>query len=208
MFVQAIEAPLWRLDYQCTCVVTEGLTTAQTKRRVLESRPEAVVASLDLGPVHGGKVLSTLVGAGCRVVAVVEVEDPFRIGEAFARGAYATAPKSTPLDEFVKLVGKALAGEPASGPYEDERDRLAQRYWEDRHQRALDERLASLTRQERDLLELMMGGLGIPEVAQLRTVAEGTVRAQARSMFKKLRVSSQLQAVASARSCGWIAKQG
>jgi DNA-binding NarL/FixJ family response regulator len=71
----------------------------------------------------------------------------------------------------------------------------------------VEERLASLTKQERDLLELMMAGHGIPEVAQLRTVAEATVRAQSRSMFKKLKVSSQLQAVAAARAHGWTPKQ-
>jgi len=208
MFVEAIEGPLWQLGHQCALVVTAGLTTAATKRQVLESRPDVVVASLDLGSVHGGKVLSAVVGSGRPVISVAEVEDPFRIGEAYARGAWATALKATPLDEFVKLVSSALAGDAiADDHHQYERDRLARCYWENRQQRAVEERLASLTKQERDLLELMMAGQGIPEVAQLRTVAEATVRAQSRSMFKKLKVSSQLQAVAAARAHGWTPKQ-
>lgn len=204
MFVEAVERPLWQLGYRCTCVVTEGLTIAATLRRVLESRPGVVVASLALGPVDGGKVLSALTEQGCRVISVAEHVDPFRLGEAFARGAYATAPKTTPLDEFVRLVGAAMAAEPVAVRLQHDRDRLVRHYWEDgREQRVLNERLASLSRQERDLLELMMAGVSVPEVAQLRTVGEATVRSQARSILKKLEVSSQLQAVAAARAHGW-----
>jgi len=48
-----------------------------------------------------------------------------------------------------------------------------------------------------------MMGRGAPEVARLRTVSEGTVRSQVRSILAKLEVSSQLSAVATAWVSGY-----
>jgi DNA-binding NarL/FixJ family response regulator len=66
------------------------------------------------------------------------------------------------------------------------------------------EPLARLTSRERDVLELVAGGLRNREIAAQLYLSENTVEAHLRNVFSKLNVSSRTQAVRSAVQKGII----
>nr|WP_277602133.1 LuxR C-terminal-related transcriptional regulator [Nocardioides sp. KC13] len=66
-------------------------------------------------------------------------------------------------------------------------------------------RLAQLSRRESQVLEHLMDGLTVGEIAKLRVVSEATVRTQVKSILAKLGVSSQIAAVSLAHKAEWRA---
>ena len=65
------------------------------------------------------------------------------------------------------------------------------------------ERFDQITRREAEVLDLLMGGHQVSEIARTRVVSESTVRTQVKSILAKLQVSSQLTAVGLAHQVGW-----
>jgi two-component system nitrate/nitrite response regulator NarL len=74
------------------------------------------------------------------------------------------------------------------------------------HARAAEqhELLETLSQRESEILSHLTWGQAVGEIARLSFVSEATVRTQVRSVLAKLGVSSQLAAVALARSNGWV----
>lgn len=66
--------------------------------------------------------------------------------------------------------------------------------------RELTRRVKSLSAREMEILAELNQGWGVPAIASHSGVTEGTVRAQVKSILRKLCVSSQLEAVASYRA--------
>ncbi len=64
------------------------------------------------------------------------------------------------------------------------------------------DRLATLTSRERDVLELVAGGLDRAAIAERLFISTDTVRTHLMRMFRKLDVHSQREAVAFAARCG------
>lgn len=66
------------------------------------------------------------------------------------------------------------------------------------------ERLATLTKAEAEVLQLLASGHTLKDVAVIRTTAVPTVRTQIRQIRHKLGVQSQSHAIALAWASGWI----
>jgi DNA-binding NarL/FixJ family response regulator len=204
LFTDLIRLTLDRRGYRSRVVEPGALSSEALVRDIVASRPEAVVAGLDLRTCSsdGGTVLHALAGAGHRVLAVTDGGDPFRDGEALARGAHAVATKTMPLNEFVGMVRKTMYGVPVVARLE--RARLVGLYRGQRAGRwAAGHRLGLLSGQEGKVLVHLMAGRGVREVASLHVVSEHTVRSHVRAVLRKLEVSSQGQAVALAWDNDW-----
>ena len=201
MFSDVVEVALTRYGYTCTVVDVEGLDIEQLVSRVVASRPDAVLANIDLDRHHGPELLHRL-ASRYRVIAITEDRDPVRQGEALARGAYAVLPKISGLNQLFATVRKVLARIPAHDPIT--RGRLLSAYRADSDaRRAHVQLLSSLSPQEATVLGDLMSGHSVAEIAKHRLSSEHTVRAHTKSIRSKLQVATQLSAVAIAHGVGW-----
>ncbi|HEY6934389.1 MAG TPA: hypothetical protein VI452_13410 [Marmoricola sp.] len=88
MSAEILGRALDRRGYRCGIVVADpDSTPTSLLREVGRSRPELVVASVDLwsGPADRAEVYRSLSRGGQRVVAVIDVDTAYRRGEALSR---------------------------------------------------------------------------------------------------------------------------
>lgn len=172
-------------------------------QQVLASRPDIALLDLDLGAAgDGAPLIGPLRRRGCGVVVVTGAEDQTRWGECLARGAHTVLPKSAPLAQIADTMHRVSAGYPAIAP--SQRDELVDR-WRRQHDcdQVAGARLSRLTPRERQVLAAMVSGRRVREISADSIVSEATVRSQVKSILAKLRVTSQIAAVAIARDAGW-----
>ncbi|QWF20204.1 response regulator transcription factor [Nocardioides sp. LMS-CY] len=208
LFLELVARVLERHGYVCRAVSAQaGPAVGSLVRGVMRSRPDVVVATLDLksGYGDGGAMLQSLTGAGYCVMSLTDSGDPVRVGEALFLGAHSVAAKTMPLDQFLAVLSST---ERAASPAEQqERDHQIEQYR--RHHgadRGDSQRLASLSQQERDVLNLLVEGRLVREIVARRVVSPHTVRTQIKSILGKLEVASQAEAVALARHHSWMAR--
>jgi len=165
--------------------------------------PRVVVLDLDLSSVEDGmKLVSLLSRDDCVVVAMTSAEDRTRRGHALARGAQVVLPKSAGLRRVLETLRGAVAGEQLTN---DEERRELIEHWrqsrlrEDGHQARLD----LLTPRESQVLAQLASGKRVSDIARDSQVSRTTVRTQVRSILVKLKVNSQIAAVALVRDLGW-----
>lgn len=166
---------------------------------------DVLLLDLDLGPDHdrGESLLARLPAGHMRVLVVTASTDAVRLASALERGAVAVLSKSRPFADLVEAVVAAAEGRPAMTD-EARREILA----EARRRRAASrERLEPfehLTPRESQVLAMLVDGVAAEDIADRFVVSTSTVRTQIRGVLTKLRVRSQLAAVAEARRAGWL----
>lgn len=170
---------------------------------LLRSAPRIVLLDLDLGRVGDGlRLIEPLARAGIAVIVVTSVSHQARWGECLRRGALKVLEKTAPLDEVVAAVRRAHEGLPLMT--RDDRARLiATSRDENDRTRSIRARLARLTHREQEILDELMHGRQVREIANRDVVSEATVRTQVKSILAKLETSSQLSAVGMAYAVGW-----
>jgi two-component system, NarL family, nitrate/nitrite response regulator NarL len=198
LFAQVVGRALGLAGYRCRRVTVAGLTPRAVVHRVVGTRPDLVLVGLDTEAGGTGTVIEELAQMGLPVVAMSDDASPAGLGRAFAAGARAIASKDMTLDHFLALVREQVEGSPRMTAHQ--REDLIEAYLESSS--GIRGRLATLTKQERDLLAYLMEGMTVSEVARSRHVSEGTVRSQLRAVMGKLEVHSQLAAVAVAWQAG------
>jgi DNA-binding NarL/FixJ family response regulator len=166
--------------------------------------PVLVLLDLDLGPPLGDglDLVRPLIEAGARVVVVTGLTDRARLGACLDAGATGVLSKAHGFEPLLSAVQRAAAGEPVLD--DDERRTLLA---EARARRRSDaERLApfaALSPREQAVLAALVAGESAETIAARSYVSLATVRSQIRAILTKLRVNSQLAAVALARQAGW-----
>ena len=205
MFTGLIEQALARNGYRCQGIDPRDVATVEAlASRVAATRPEVVVLNLELEDHDALTVLGMACRTGARVVILTENTQPARVGQALTYGAHAVVDKSQPLNELLSAVRKTAQGLPVLE--RGERDRLVAAFrgacgiHHENHRR-----LARLTVRERQILAHLMDGQSVAAIARISVVSEATVRTQVKAVLAKLEVSSQLAAVALARTADWIA---
>jgi two-component system nitrate/nitrite response regulator NarL len=168
---------------------------------IIRSRPRVVLLDLNLGGINGTTVVQPLTAAGIAVVVVTASADRAQWGEVLSYGARTVLPKSAPLNTIlasIRLIAKGQRILPR-----EERDRLLAQFHEQRG-RVLDSRarLDALTQRESEILDHLINGETVREIARSSFVSEATVRSQVKSILGKLGVSSQLAAVSMALRAG------
>jgi DNA-binding NarL/FixJ family response regulator len=166
----------------------------------LAIRPQLVLLDLDLGGgADGTELMPGLKAAGSRVLVVTGTTDRFRLAATVAAGAVGWVDKSTGFDELVDAVEHVARGGDLIGA--QERCELLGEFRAGRAQRSeLRARMGTLAAREHVVLRRLAAGLQAEAIAAELNVSVHTVRAQIRSIHRKLDVSSQLAAVAVARS--------
>jgi DNA-binding NarL/FixJ family response regulator len=129
---------------------------------------------------------------GTPVVIISALEDPNLVAEALLLGAAGFIPKSTPRHEIVRALNLVASGEIYVPPGHRPPAEIAA---PDRLEPAFAQRLATLTPQQRKVLQLLGTGKLNKEIAWELDIAETTVKAHVSSILHKLNVYSRTQAV-------------
>jgi DNA-binding NarL/FixJ family response regulator len=157
-------------------------------------RPGSVVLDIDLGSGFedaGKRITPILVTAGWRVIILTGSRDLEALRACLIAGAVGWVEKGTPLDEIVGVIRRAVAGEEIVS--REERVRVLTLSHEGADEAS---RLALLSRREREVLDKIVEGRSAQEIADEFVVSVHTVRAQIKSVLRKLQVTSQLSAAA------------
>ena len=197
LFAEALDLTLTLEGHQVHRVSTDdhALPAGHLCEAILRSRPSVVLLDLNLGAsANGAFVVQPLTQAGIAVVVVTGSLDRARWGEVLSYGARTVLPKSAPLNTILSTI--RLIGSGRRTLEREERDRLVACFHEETG-RVLDSRarLDSLTIREREILEHLINGERVQEIARKSFVSESTVRTQVKSILAKMGVRSQLAAV-------------
>lgn len=122
-------------------------------------------------------------------------------GSLLAAGALGVLGKDEPMQDLVEGLVQIIDGKPFRPARTDEYRRAWQRQSAEQD-RALAP-FQSLSKRESTVLRALVDGNGPNEIADAQFVSVETVRSQLKSAFRKLQVSSQLEAVALAHETGW-----
>lgn len=159
---------------------------------------DVLIVDLEMPEVDGLTVLRNQRNPLRSIVVTMHASDEQR-SAAFAAGAAAFLPKSTPLGDLAAAIRAVNLGMTL-------RDETTVSDILDAHrQPVLDEIAASLTGRERELLAKMAGGLtSTPELADALFISEKTVKNHLASIYHKLSVSDRASAVVEALNRGIV----
>lgn len=167
--------------------------------------PDVIVLDLMLGDEVGrGR---DLVGplrkvSGAQVLMLTGVTDRVELAACVEAGAVGLASKGDGFERVLEAVLAVAAGRNVMR--DAERLDLLQELRESRaSERRRHAPFLDLTRREQEVLQGLVDGKSLQEIAHEAFVGVGTVRTQAKAIFRKLGVRSQIAAVAAAHGAGW-----
>ncbi len=176
-------------------VVAQAGSLAEARPLLAETVDVAVV-DLNLPDGHGVELIRELraVNPAGMIVVVTGSAVQRDYAEAVEAGASGVLHKSTGIQEIIRAVRRAGAGEPLLSSRElVELLRLADRHRvDDRQARAA---LARLTPREQEVLQALADGLADKEIADRLNIRTETVRTHMVNILGKLGVDSRLQAL-------------
>ncbi|GAB3022445.1 hypothetical protein GCM10011376_27860 [Nocardioides flavus (ex Wang et al. 2016)] len=174
----------------------ETLTTRTSPGRgdVGPSRLVVITDGLDNEPVIA-HVRRYLAVSGLRVLVVTSVEAAVRWGRLLESERLDVVTQSTSVAELAEAVDLLAGDAPVMDPGRRAALRTAWALTVDRQQQ-LASLLATLSPQQRRVLELLAAGRRVSEVGAELGVSSGTVRSHVKSLRAKLGASTQLKAVA------------
>ena len=132
------------------------------------------------------------------VIAVTASEDENRVIDAVRVGVTGWVPKNQPLEHLISVVRGVLRGKTRIPPRLLTRV-LARLTSAPQDAAGHDQRLATLTIREKEILGLLAAGMKTGDVAQRLCLSRNTLRTHIQHILRKLHVHSTLAAVALAR---------
>lgn len=167
---------------------------ALTRRR----QPDVVLMDVQMPDLDGIEATRELTGAaaGARVLILTTFEEDAYIFGGLRAGASGFLLKRTRPEELIRAVHTIAAGESLLSPSVTRRviDRMA-------HQPGPGgagsgaQRIQELTPREREVLELLAGGLSNAEIATELVIEESTVKTHVKRVLMKLGLRDRVQAV-------------
>lgn len=177
-------------------VVSLKWDLAAVTSQALTGTIDVALLDADLLPKEEGRTVRTLPRAdGCRILVLTEHEDVDNILSLLACGANGCTLKKSTAAELIEATRAVHAGQ-TFVPRElvsDVIDRLLAR--DHRRGDAL-RRLGRLTRREKEVLVMMISGLGNQGIARAAVISPQTARTHIQNVLTKLEVHSRLAAVA------------
>ncbi|MGN6176954.1 MAG: LuxR C-terminal-related transcriptional regulator [Streptosporangiaceae bacterium] len=135
---------------------------------------------------------------GLRVIVVTANEDENRVIDAVHAGVSGWVPKNEPVEHLVSVVQGVLRGETRI-PSQLLTRVLARLTSVPRDGPGRDQRLATLTRREKEILDLLVAGVKTNDIAQRLCLSRNTLRTHIQNILGKLNVHSTVAAVALVR---------
>jgi DNA-binding NarL/FixJ family response regulator len=166
-------------------------------------QPDVVLMDVRMPDLDGIAATRELLGAfpDVRVVMLTTFEQDDYIFGALNAGASGFLLKRTRPEDLIAAIHTIAAGDSLLSPSVTSRviERMATGVAPDA---ARDARLAELTPREREVLELLSGGLSNAEIAETLVVEESTIKTHVKRILSKLGVRDRVQAVIFAYETG------
>jgi DNA-binding NarL/FixJ family response regulator len=178
---------------------TDGEEAVELARRL---RPDVLLMDIQMPRLSGIEATRKLPGAKVLILTTFGLDE--YIVEALRAGASGFLLKDAPVDELVGAVRAVAAGEAQLSPAVTRRllDQVAHRL--PAPVSVADDGLEELTPREREVLQLMAGGLSNAEIAAALVVSEPTVKSHVSAVLAKLGLRSRIQAVIYAYEAGVV----
>ena len=179
---------------EAVTVVGEACDGEEAVRLALDLSPDVLLMDLRMPRVDGVEATRRLrdAGATCRVLILTSFSEEPRVGDAVRAGALGYLLKDLGRADLLRAVRDAARGVPTLHPAAQEqllRDVARVGAAPARAQPA-----ASLTRREREVLQLVARGESNKRVAAALGLSEGTVKSYLSGVFEKLGVGDRTQA--------------
>jgi DNA-binding NarL/FixJ family response regulator len=186
-------------------VAGEAGDGSEAARLIDELEPDVVVLDLVMPAVDGFEVLRGLRDARFqpRVLVVSAHGDHDAVFECLRLGAAGFLDKTAPVEQLVAAIRAVGAG---TDVFSVEHIRQAQARLGDmaRRARAATDAHGLLTPREREVLDLIAGGLTSRQIASRLRVSERTIESHVTNLYRKLDVRTRVQAVHRAASLGLL----
>ena len=167
---------------------------------LLEAQPDLAVLDVQLGDADGIDLCREMLARqpGLLVVVLTAHADPKQAARAAGAGACAFLPKDGLLEGLLSAVRGARAGYFSVDPS------LLAAMFEPREPLAPEAPESLLTPREQQLLQMMSRGLSSRQIARELGISPNTARGYSKSLYRKLGVHSQLEAIAVAQQQGLL----
>ena len=171
-------------------VVGRAVDGQQAVELIEETRPKLALVDIRMPRLNGIEVAAKAASGSpeTAIVFYTGYGDRALLSEALEVGARGFVLKEAPLTDLVRAVERVVVGEAYVDPV------LAGFLVTD----ALNERLTTLTRREREVLRLLADGLANEEIGKRLQISPETVRTHVRKAMSKLEADTRTQAVATA----------
>nr|WP_033338681.1 response regulator transcription factor [Catenuloplanes japonicus] len=186
-------------------VVGEAGTGAEALAALATTAADVVVMDIRMPVMDGIEATRRIcaAGGGPRVLALTTFDTDEDAFAALQAGASGFLLKNAPPEDLLAAIRVVAGGDSVVAP-------RVTRALLDRFAGQLtlpgraDDRLAALTEREREVLELVAGGLSNTEIAARLHVAEGTVKVHFGRILAKLELRDRVQAVVFAYEIGLV----
>jgi DNA-binding NarL/FixJ family response regulator len=201
----ADDQPLMRAGFRAVLeatgsieVVAEAEDGEQAVRAAERHRPDVILMDIRMPGMDGLEATRRLPRFKVLVLTTFGLDD--YIVEALRAGASGFLTKDVPRQELVAAVKAVAAGDAVLSPQVTRRllDRVAHRL----PTPMPTDGVAALTDREREVLQLIAGGLSNAEIAAALVVAEPTAKRHVSNLLGKLGLRDRVQAVIYAYECG------
>jgi DNA-binding NarL/FixJ family response regulator len=186
-------------------VVGEAATGREALDLVEQLRPDIVLLDIQMPELNGVAVAQQLAQShpDVKIIMLTMYREDQHLVEAIQAGARAYLLKDADAQELINIVGRVQRGESALDPVLmtrvfDALRRLSTREAENEQ----------LTEREREILQLVAGGLENRAIAARLNLSEKTVGNRLSEIFQKLGVNNRTQAALIARERGLIPPKG
>jgi two-component system, NarL family, nitrate/nitrite response regulator NarL len=180
-------------------IVGEAINGKDALRTVKELEPDVLLLDIEMPGMNGIEVARKLKqngGKGVKILVLSAYDDQEYISEVLANGASGYIIKG----EAPKWIVEAVRGV-ARGEKGWVSPRVAQKI---RAMKKVREDEMILTYREIEILRLIAQGYSIPDIRKQLDIDPELMEKQVKTLIKKLRVSTNEEAVAVAASEGWI----
>ncbi len=181
------------------CVVAEAGEPADAIGRMDLTRPDVALLETSVTDQLGATIVRiTDTAPECKVIVLAPSPDGAELVEALRAGASGYVTNEVTVEELIEVIRRVVRGEFVIPDQMIGSALAALLQGSDPRERAR-ERLATLTRREREVLTMLAKGADKSAIAQELFISPQTVRTHAQNILHKLQVHSRLEAAAFAR---------
>ena len=169
-------------------------------RPFLHEAPDLALVDIGLPDGSGLDLVAPLVELGCEVVISTMFEEDEHLLQALKQGAKGYVLKDHPQQDLVHMLQGILNGQPPLSPS------IARRVLNHfaTHAPTPEQDDASLSEREQEVLTLLAKGYSVKAAAELLQISPHTVAGYAKTVYRKLNVSTRAEATMAANRLGFV----